>query len=64
MQVDVELADLRAGARETAKKDQALEAKACALMRQYGLFLPAQAKAFFRELADHLNWQHLKGQLK
>lgn len=45
-------------------RDEALEAKACALMRQYGLFLPRPAKDFFRELADHLNWQHLKGQLK
>ncbi|MGZ4837655.1 MAG: hypothetical protein ACXVZR_03835 [Terriglobales bacterium] len=46
---------------EQKRRDSALEAKACALMRQYGFFLPAQAKEFFRELADHLNWHNLKG---
>jgi hypothetical protein len=46
---------------EQKRTDSALEAKACALVRQYGLFLPGPAKAFFRELADHLKWQHLKG---
>ena len=46
---------------EQKRKDSALEAKACALMRQYGLFLPGPAKAFFRELADYLNWHNLKG---
>lgn len=45
-------------------KNTELEQRACALIRQYGLFLPGPAKAFFRELADHLNWQQLKGQLK
>jgi hypothetical protein len=64
MQYDVELSELRAAALARAQTDSALEAKACALMRQYGLFLPRPAKDFFRELADHLNWQHLKGQLK
>jgi hypothetical protein len=48
---------------EQKRKDSALEAKACALMKQYGFFLPGPAKAFFRELADHLNWEHLKGTL-
>lgn len=46
---------------EQKRRDSALEAKACALMKQYGFFLPGPAKEFFRELADHLNWQHLKG---
>lgn len=41
-----------------------LERRACALIKQYGLLLPGPAKQFFRELADHLNWQNLKGQLK
>jgi len=64
MQYDVELADLRAAARARADTDAAMEAKACALLRQYGLFLPGPAKTFFRELALHLNWNNLKGQLK
>jgi len=46
------------------RTDSALEAKACALVRQYTFLLPRQVKDFMRELADHLNWQHLKGQLK
>jgi hypothetical protein len=40
-----------------------LERQACALINQYGLWLPAPAKAFFRKLADFLNWQDLKGKL-
>lgn len=64
MQIDVEIEALRKAALARAQTDSALEAKACALMRQYGLFLPAPAKAFFRELADHLNWQHLKASMK
>lgn len=45
-------------------RDSALEAKACALVRQYGLFLPGPAKEFFRELAEQLNWNTLKGLIK
>jgi hypothetical protein len=45
-------------------KNTELEQRACALIRQYGLYLPRPAKDFFRELADYLNWQHLKGILK
>jgi hypothetical protein len=45
-------------------KNLHLEQRACALIRQYGLFLPGPAKQFFRELADHLNWDTLKGILK
>lgn len=41
-----------------------LEREACALIKQYGLFLPAPAKAFFRKLADFLQWHELKGILK
>jgi hypothetical protein len=48
----------------TTDKNTELEAKACALLRQYGFFLPGPAKEFFRELADNLNWQQLKGILK
>jgi hypothetical protein len=42
-------------------KNAELERRACALIKQYGLFLPGPAKAFFRELADFLNWNNLKG---
>jgi hypothetical protein len=45
-------------------KNSELERRACALIQQYGLFLPGPAKQFFRELADHLNWNNLKGILK
>lgn len=44
--------------------NRALELQACTLVRQYGLFLPAPAKEFFRKLADHLQWTDLKGLLK
>ena len=64
MQLDVELSDLRTAASARAATDSALEAKACALMKQYGFFLPGPAKTFFRELADHLNWNTLKGNIK
>lgn len=68
MQVDVELyvelSELQAAARDHFKTDKALEAKACALMQQYGRWLPGPAKAFFRELADHLNWNNLKGKMQ
>lgn len=37
----------------------ALEREAVALYRQYGFFLPGPAKAFFRKLAIHLQWQDL-----
>lgn len=45
------------------RQDSALEAKACALVRQYSFVLPRQVKDFMKELADHLNWNHLKGML-
>jgi hypothetical protein len=41
-----------------------LEREAVALVKKYGLFLPAPAKDFFKKLADFLNWNDLKGQLK
>jgi hypothetical protein len=41
-----------------------LQRQAVALVKQYGLFLPAPAKAFFRKLADYLKWDDLKGILK
>lgn len=37
----------------------ALEREAVALYRKYGFFLPDPAKAFFRKLAIHLQWQDL-----
>ena len=45
-------------------KNEALERRACALFKQYGLFLPRPVKDFFSELADHLNWQDLKKGIK
>lgn len=41
------------------ERGQALEREAVALYRQYGYFLPGPAKAFFRKLAIHLQWQEL-----
>lgn len=64
MVIDVETSALKAAAHAHAAKDSAMEAKACALLRQYGFFLPGPAKEFFRELANHLNWTTLKDILK
>jgi hypothetical protein len=64
MNLEVDLDTLRATARDHMVKDHAMEAKACALMKQYGFFLPGPAKEFFRELANHLNWNTLKGNIK
>lgn len=41
-----------------------LQAMACALVNQYGFFLPKPAKEFFGELADFLKWDKLKKGLK
>lgn len=41
------------------EQGQALEREAVALYLQYGFFLPGPAKAFFRKLAIHLQWQDL-----
>ena len=41
------------------EQGQALEREAVALYQQYGFFLPYPAKAFFRKLAIHLQWQDL-----
>ena len=38
-----------------------LEREAIALWRQYGFFLPSQAKDFLRKLAAFLKWQDLQG---
>jgi hypothetical protein len=48
---------------EQKRKGSELEAKACALMKKYGFFLPRPAKEFFRELADFLQWNELKKEL-
>lgn len=45
-------------------QNEELERQAVALIRQYGLFLPAPAKEFFRKLAEFLQWDNLKGILK
>jgi hypothetical protein len=59
MNVAVEVAELRAAVAANRAKDSALEAKACALMKQYGFLLPKPAKEFFGELAVHLEWTAL-----
>lgn len=41
-----------------------LEREACALVKQYGFFLPSPAKTFLAKMADTLNWHTLKGMLK
>ena len=40
-----------------------LEREAMALIRQYGLFLPKPAKAFFKRLAVNLKWKKLEEML-
>jgi hypothetical protein len=44
--------------------DTELEAEAVAMLRKYGLLLPAAGKAFFRKLAAYLSWFELERQLK
>lgn len=44
-------------------KNAELERRAVALVKQYGLFMPAPVKAFLREMAEHLNWNDLKGKI-
>lgn len=41
-------------------ESEELESQAVALIKQYGLFLPAPAKAFFKRLAVHLKWSNLE----
>lgn len=43
---------------------QELEREAVALVRQYGWALPAPAKKFFRRLAEFLQWDDLKKEIK
>ena len=45
-------------------KSEELERQAVALVKQYGWVLPPPVRKFFRELADHLQWETLKGTLK
>jgi hypothetical protein len=40
-----------------------LEREAVTLVNQYKWVLPAPAKAFFKKLAQHLNWKTLEGTL-
>ena len=44
-------------------KNAEMQRRAVALVTQYGLFMPGPVKTFLRELADHLNWNDLKGKL-
>ena len=37
-----------------------LEREAIALVKQYGLFMPAPVKAFLRKLAERLEWENMK----
>lgn len=41
--------------------EKELEREACALVRQYGIFLPAAVRSFLKKLADKLQWETLKG---
>lgn len=41
-----------------------LEREAIALWNQYGFFLPAPVKAFFRKLAVHNGWTELEKKIK
>lgn len=41
-------------------ESEKLEREAVALIKQYGFFLPAPAKAFFKRLAVHLKWSDLE----
>lgn len=41
-----------------------LQAQACALMKQYGFFLPDPAKQFFRKMAVFMNWYELEKVMK
>jgi hypothetical protein len=52
MHIEVDTDALQAAARARAVKDSALEAKACALLRQYGFFIRGPVKEFFHELAE------------
>lgn len=45
-------------------KNDELQGRAVALVRQYGFFLPRPVKEFFHELAAFLNWQDLTKELK
>lgn len=47
-----------------SNKNAQLEARAVAMFKQYGLFLPRPVKDFFSELAEFLNWQDLKKGIK
>jgi hypothetical protein len=44
-------------------ESEELESQAVRLIKQYGFFLPAPAKEFFRKLATFLNWEQLKKEL-
>jgi hypothetical protein len=44
-------------------ESEELENQAVNLVKQYGFFLPAPAKEFFRKLAIFLNWQKLTKEL-
>jgi hypothetical protein len=44
-------------------KNEELEARACALVKQHRWLLPASVRAFFNELADFLKWETLKKEL-
>lgn len=45
------------------EQSQQLEREACALVKQYGFFLPSPVRAFLTKMADSLNWKDLKGML-
>lgn len=49
---------------EMTTESQELERQAMALVKQYGLFMPAPIKEFLKKLATYLQWETLKGTLK
>lgn len=48
---------------ERATYGRALEARAVALVKQFNFLLPQTVKVFFRDIANYLEWQTLKGNL-
>lgn len=43
-----------------SEESKALEREACALVKQYGFFMPSPVKGFLAKMAIFLNWQELQ----
>ncbi len=46
------------------EQSQEMEREACALVKQYGFFMPSPVKKFLAKMAIFLNWQQLSKDLK